>query len=130
MINAITYILNNDATLISLLGNNKADTKTKVYPVIAPETEKAPYCSCRVASKTRLAKNCSFNFSIEINVFATSYDDLYDISEAIIDILESTASGTYNGDAFASATFTNEYDNFSKDHDLYYKTLTFDVHGL
>jgi len=130
MINAIVYILNNDATLSSLLGNNKADTKTKVYPVVVSETEKAPYCVCRVASKSRLAKGCSYTFSIEVTAYSTSYDDLYDISEAIIDALESTASGTYNGDSFAFAVFNNEYDNFSKDHDLYYKTLTFDVNGL
>lgn len=130
MINAVIYILENDATLQAQIGQNKAKTKYKVYPVVVFETEAAPYCVCRVASKISSAKNCGYTWSIEVTSYATSYDKLTLINDAVISALENQASGTINGDSFGYAVFDGEYDGFDKDHDLYSKTTTFSVHGL
>ena len=130
MINAVIYILENNATLQAELGQNKAKTKYKVYPVVVFETETAPYCVCRVASKTTSAKNCGYTWTIEVTSYATTYDKLTAINDAVITALENQASGTINGDSFGYAVFDNEYDQFDKDHDLYSKITTFSVHGL
>lgn len=130
MLKAITYILENNAGLQAEIGQNKAGTKYKVYPVVVFETETSPYCVCRIISKTTSAKNCGYIWSIEVVSYATSYDKVTAINEAVITALESQASGTINGESFGWATFDNEYDSFDKDHDLYAKTSTFSVHGI
>jgi len=130
MLKAVTYILENDATLQSLIGSNKSGSKHKVYPVVVPETEKAPYCVCRIVSKERTAKNCGYIWSIEVTSYATSYDTVTDINDAVISALEGAASGTVNGENYGWSNFSTESDQFDKDHDLYAKISTFDVYGI
>lgn len=130
MLKVVTYILENDSNLQSLIGENKAGNKHKVYPVVVPETEKAPYCVCRVVSKERTAKNCGYIWSIEVTSYATSYDKVTEVNDAVISALESEISGTINNEQFGWVNFSNESDQFDKDHDLYAKITTFEVHGL
>ncbi len=130
MLKAVTYILENNAGVQSEIGQNKAATKYKVYPVVVFETETAPYCVCRIVSKTTSAKNCGYIWTVEVTSYATSYDKVTAINDAVITALESQASGTVNNESFGYATFDNEYDSFDKDHELYSKTTTFLVHGL
>lgn len=130
MLKAITYILENNAGLQAEIGQNKAAVKYKVYPVVVPETESAPYCVCRVVSKQTSAKACGYNWTIEVVSYASSYDKLTTVNDAVIAALESQASGTINGEDFGFAVFDNEYDSFDKDHDLYSKTTNFIVHGI
>lgn len=130
MLKAVTYILENDATLQSIIGANKAGDKHKVYPVVVPETEKAPYCVCRIVSKERTAKACGYIWTIEVTSYATSYDKVTDVNDAVIAALEGEASGTVNDVDFGWANFSSESDQFDKDHDLYAKITTFEVHGL
>lgn len=130
MVNAVTYILENDSTIQSLIGQNKSGSKTKVYPVVVPETEKAPYIVCRVAGRVREGKDCDSRYQIEVISYANSYDDLNAINDAIITALESEPGGTINGVSFSFAVFNTEMDGFEKDHDLYSKMSTFSVYGL
>lgn len=130
MLKAVTYILENDATLQSIIGSNKAGDKHKVYPVVVPETEKAPYCVCRIISKERTAKACGYIWGIEVTSYSTSYDNLTQINDAVISALENQSSGTINNEDFGWANFSGESDQFVKDHDLYAKITTFEVHGL
>lgn len=130
MLKAITYILENDASVQGSVGLNAAGTKYKIYPVVAPETEKAPYCICRIFSKEEGAKDCGYVWTIEVTSYASSYDKVTEINDYVIDALKTQASGTVNGLAFGWANFNNESDGFEKDHDLYYKSTSFQVHGL
>lgn len=130
MLKAVTYILENNAGLQAEIGQNKAATKYKVYPVVVSETESSPYCVCRIVSKNTAAKNCGYIWSIEVVSYATSYDKVTAVNEAVITAMESQASGTINGESFGYAVFENEYDSFDKDHDLYAKSTTFSVHGI
>lgn len=130
MLKAVTYILENDASLQALIGNNKAGDKHKVYPVVVPETEKAPYCVCRIVSKERVAKACGYSWTIEVTSYANSYDLVTDINDAVIAALEGQASGIVNYENFGYANFATESDQFDKNHDLFAKVTNFDVHGL
>lgn len=130
MLKAVTYILENDATLQTLIGANKANEKHKVYPVVVPETERAPYCVCRIVSKERVAKACGYIWNVEVTSYANSYDKVTEINDAVIDALESEPSGTVNGENYGWSVFSSESDQFDKDHDLYAKITTFEVHGI
>jgi hypothetical protein len=130
MIKAVINILENDANVQSAVGLNAAGNKYKIYPVVAPETERSPYCICRIFSKEEGAKDCGYIWTIEVSTYATSYDTVTSINEAVIGALKSEPSGTINGEDFGWAIFSNETDGFEKDHDLYVKSTTFTVHGL
>jgi predicted nucleic acid-binding Zn finger protein len=130
MLKAITYILENDASVQGSVGLNAAGTKYKIYPVIAPETEKAPYCICRIFSKEEGAKDCGYIWTIEVTTYASSYDKVTEINDYVIDAIKSQAAGTVNGLSFGWANFNNESDGFERDHDLYSKSTSFLVHGL
>lgn len=130
MLKAITYILENDSTVQSLVGLNKAGDKHKVYPVVIPETEAAPYVVARISGKILGAKGCGHIFTIEVNVYHYSYDDVSALAQAVEDALLSEPEGTINSVSFGWAQLLNESDEFVKDHDLYVKTLSFQAHGL
>lgn len=130
MMNAVISILENDASVQSVIGQNALGSKYKIYPVVAPETERAPYCVCRIFSKEEGAKDCGYIWTFEVSTYATSYDTVTTINEYVIDALKSESPGVINGDDFGWALFDNEVDDFEKDHDLYVKRTTFRVHGL
>jgi hypothetical protein len=130
MLKAVTYILENDATVQAAVGLNKAGDKHKVYPVVIPETEVAPYVVCRISGKTTSAKNCGYIYNVEVIAYHYSYDDVSALMEAVEDALLSESPGTVNDVQFGFAQLLNESDDFVKDHDLYSKTSTFQVHGL
>lgn len=130
MLKAITYILENDNGVQSLVGNNAAGDKHKIYPVVVPETETAPYCVCRISSKTITGKNCGYIWTIEVSSYDTTYDDVTLLNDAVINALISEGPGTVNSETFGWANHVNESDDFNKDHDLYVKIATFEVHGL
>lgn len=127
MVNAVTYILENDATVASLCGTNAEGDKTKVYPVVVPSSEKAPYIAVRQAGKEMEAKNCGHKYTIEVMCYETSYDRCATLSAAIKTALETQSAATVNGVAFSYLFQVNETDDFVKgDHDLYVKVSTFE----
>lgn len=138
MIKAITYILENDVTVNSLVGNNDAGTKTKVYPVIAPSSEIEPYVTVRLTGKDSQGKgDCGYNYRFQVSSYATSYDDVTAINEAIISALINTSPGTINGISVGYINFITEHDEFSVDrisityeHPVYMKVSTFDANGI
>jgi hypothetical protein len=126
MIKAVTYILENNATVASLIGNNAANDKTKVYPVVVPESEKAPYLVVRMTSKTLQGKGCNFLFGFEVICYAKSYDDLDEIEDAVTSALTGQVADNINGWAVSYIHFTNESDDFVKEHALYAKVINFE----
>lgn len=130
MLKAVTYILENNAGVQAIVGNNSSGTKHKIYPVVAPESESAPYCICRIAGKVKSGKNCGYIWTIEVASYHTSYDDVTLLNDAVIIALESENQGMVNSEDFGWANLVNENDDFNKDHDLYTKIATFEVHGI
>lgn len=132
MVKAVTYILGNNATVQGLLGN-KAQTYTstyyKVYPVVAPSSEKAPYIAVRLTGKVVVARSCDYNYTVTVACYHNSYDDVTALSDAVIAAIEGQASGTVNGMGFGFLNVTNEQDDYVKEHNLYAKVLTFEGTG-
>ncbi len=128
MLKAVTYILENNAGVQALVGNKTVDgleAYHKVYPVVAPIEEKDKYVVCKISGKTNLARNCDYTYQIDVASYATSYDEVTSLNAAVISALEGQASGTVNGVAFGSLTFSNEIDGFDVDRRLFIKITTF-----
>lgn len=123
---AITYILANDATVASLVGNNTADDKVKVYPVVVPESEKAPYVVVTVLGRTVASKGCSDQWNIQVVCYHTISDDCVALHEACRDALLGTAAATINGYEFSFVNFSTESDGFIREGNLYYKIAVYD----
>lgn len=128
MLKAVTYILENDVTVQGLVGNKTIEgleSYHKIYPVVAPSEEKDKYCVCRVSGKTQLAKNCDYEYQIDVASYATTYDDVTTLNNAVISACTSQQNGTVNSVNFGSLTFSNEVDGFDVDRRLYFKVTTF-----
>lgn len=130
MLKAITYILENDPTIQSIVGSNSTASKHKIYPVVVPESEKAPYCVARVSGREMMGKNCSYKWNIEVTSYHTSYDYLDDLNEAVINAILNESAGTINNENFGFAVLISEIDGYNSDHSLYMKATTFEVNGL
>lgn len=130
MLKAITYILENDATVQGLVGLNKAGDKHKVYPVVVAETEAPPYIAARISGKVLGAKDCGYIYTIEVNSYHHSYDSVSALNQAVEDALLAELPGTVNGVNFGFVQIVSEADDFIKDHDLYVKTLSIQAHGV
>ena len=116
MVSDVNDILKGNSGVQSLLGLNKAGDKYKVYPVVVPSSEVGPYIAVSLVSKSRLAKDCDFNYGYQVSSYAKSYDAVTALNDAVIVALE---GGGY--------IFTNESDGYNNDHELYVKTSTFDL---
>jgi len=127
MIKAVTYILENNATVQGLVGLRASSASDyKVFPVVVPQSEKAPYIAVRLSGKSSLGKGCGYNYTVEVASYHTSYDDVTTLNAAVITALTGQARGTVNGVAFGALNFSNESDDFAKDHGLYAKVTTFE----
>lgn len=135
MIKAITYILENDATVQSLVGGNAAADKHKVYPVIVPSSEVEPYIAVRLTSKRMLGRDadCGYEYGFQVSSYATSYDDVTALNDAVVSALTGQASATVNGVSVGFINFITEHDEFAVDrisityeHPVYMKVSTFE----
>lgn len=127
MIKAVNYILDNDAPLSALVGKNRADSKTKVYPVVVPGTEKPPFIATLQSGRVTDAIGCADTYQIQVTVYAGTYDDAAEISQAVITALEGAEAGTVNGFAFSYLNNTDELDGpFDEERNLYSKVSVFE----
>lgn len=126
MIKAVTSILNNDATIQALIGLNSEGVKTKVYPVVVPNSEKSPYITVTLTSKTYLAKGCSYSYGFQVNCWDVNYDKAIEIADAVTSVLTGCGSGSVNGYNVSFINFTSESDTFDKDYNLFGKIVSFE----
>lgn len=127
MINAVTYILENNNTVKNLVGTRSRGTDYKVFPVVVPSSEEAPYIVARQTGKVSAGKSCGYVYTIDVISYATSYDEVNALNAAVISALEGQAVATVNGVTFGYLNQVNESDDFVKgDHDLYAKISTFE----
>ena len=128
MVNAVTYILDNNATVQGLVGlRSTGGSDYKVFPVVVFESEKAPYIVVRQSGKVSLGKSCGHTYTIDVICYAGSYDAVKALSAACITALEAQTSGTINGYAFGYLNATNEIDGeYVRDFNLYTRVSTFE----
>jgi Protein of unknown function (DUF3168) len=126
MIKVVNYILENDSTVQSLVGDNSRDDKHKVYPVVAPQSETAPYIVTRIVAGNKLGKGCGMGYQVLVSVVVNDYDTLDTLTAAVTTALEGQARGTILGVDFGSLTYNTESDDYDKEHNLYIKQTVFD----
>jgi hypothetical protein len=136
MVKAITYILNQDSGVQSLVRQNKASTKYKNYPGVAPIQEEAPYTITRLASKPPLAE-CKGNIpkeflpTYEVFVYTKSYDDTEILSHAVVRAIERVESAQVNGVSFTDIRYLNSRDQIvmveGDSKVLYGRVITFEA---
>lgn len=131
MVDAVTYILDNDTTVKGLVGlRSSGGSDYKVFPVVVPESETAPYIVVRQSGQVSKGKGCGFDYTIDVICYADSYDAVKALAVACRTAVTGTATGSVNGFAYGFMNFTNESDgDFIKGHDLYTRILTFDGYG-
>lgn len=122
MVEGVIDILIANATIQTLVGQNAALDKYKVYPVIAPQTEKYPYIVVRLSSRVRGAKNCGYESSVDVISVHKSYDEVTDLDDAVITALEAAGNSV-----ISYLNLTNTSDGWIQgDGDgLYTRTSTF-----
>lgn len=122
-------ILEQDNTISELVGNNKADTKTKIYPVFCPQPEKHPYCIVRQTGKARAGKgNCAWLCTFDVYSYAENYDDVEAIDLAVVACFEASSPGTYNNVVMGSVTHENTVDQHVDKPALYVKVSSFSTY--
>jgi hypothetical protein len=131
MIQGVTYILENDATFGSIVGLNKAGTKYKVYPVVTPQDEEAPYAVVLLTGKSPFGQckgsNDTFEYSFDVYSYHKNFEQVVTLDEAVIDALVGK-TGLYNGVTFQEIRFTNSRDEaYSVDYKLFSRVSSFNV---
>lgn len=126
MVEAVIDILKADNTLVSLVGMNSTGEKAKIYPVIAPQKEKASYITVRQTGKVKIAKGCSYQGSFATFTYHENYDDCKAIDLAIVEVME--AVNANEGVSFIHLTGTSDDFVFQGEGGggLYSRVSTFD----
>lgn len=127
MVNAVTYILENNETIQGLVGVRSTGSDYKVFPGVVFESEKGPYIVVRQSGQVPAGKNCGHVYTIDVISYAKSYDAVQTLTAAVRSALEAQGSATVNSVGFGFLNFVNEVDGeFLKDHLLYTRITTFE----
>jgi len=133
MIQGIIEILSEDATVQSLVGRNKANTKYKIYPVRVPQSEVQDFNDYIAVAKTETAtfdgKFCSGGLNLAtFNVIIyskTGYQRADDIHEACVMALNQKTWNTDAGIFFDSIWFKTDYDTFDDAAQVYVRVASY-----
>lgn len=134
MTEAIVAILIADTNVQTLVGQNKAEDKYKVYPVIVPEGEEHPYIVVRTTSRPpeecKNQRASAFMPSATVFCYAQNYEDVLAIEAAVVDALDHKTGGTYGGINVNNLRYIDTSDAFVKTNDgigLYVRQPQFDA---
>lgn len=121
--------MDNDAGFQAIAGRNNAGTKYKVYPVIAPAREVAPYSAVRqishVGQLCSIGRATSFDDVYAVASYHKNYEQCIEIDNAVVDAL-AEKSGTFNGVVFDQIRHQNSFDtDYEEERELYVRISTF-----
>jgi hypothetical protein len=132
MIAGINEILVEDTGVQTLIGQNAAGSKYKVYPVTAPSGESHPYLTTSLTGTSPILHKGSVSSldtrSFAVHVHSKSYDSIDEISQAVRTALDEKKSVTEAGYSFDRIWYANEYDRpemFTSDYPAYVRTIIF-----
>lgn len=101
MTEAIIDILVNDSNVQTLVGRNEEDDKYKIYPLMIPQKESAPFIAVRLISRPPIPckgqRPSAFTPVCMTGCYAVNYVDALALETAVIDALDGKPAGTYNG---------------------------------
>jgi hypothetical protein len=121
MTEGIVAILIADSNVQTLIGDNKASDKYKVYPVVVPQGEVHPYIAVKTTS--RLPVECkgqrpsAFTPSATVYCYAQNYEDALAIEVAVIDALDHKVWGNYGGTNLQNLRYVNTSEDFIQTND-------------
>lgn len=129
MTQGITYILNNDSGFQTLVGQNKAATKYKAYPVVCPEPEETPYSVVFMTSKNPFGecKDAATTFAYSFDVFSyhNNFEDVVALDLAVVAALVGK-TGAYNSVTFQQIRFETTRDEpFSDVYKVFSRASSF-----
>lgn len=129
MLKGPIHILKEDSVLQGLIGENEAETKTKVYPVFCPQPESPPYIVLRQTGKAFQGRGSSnYEASFDVYSYAKSYDDCEAIDLAVVSTFKNTSRGTYNSVTVGYVNFFSTRDEHVAMPDpLYVKVSSFTI---
>lgn len=108
MISGINEILSENSALVTLIGADK------IFPVAVPENTDLPYLAVSLAriNVDEIKGNASgFYYGlVNVNVHAEDYDQLEEVSEAVIDALDNISGTTDTGHNFNVINVSNAFD--------------------
>jgi hypothetical protein len=128
---AITILKNND-TIESLIGTNKATSKTKVFPGICAQPEESPYLVVRRTGKSPFAPckgvtTTVFRPTFDVIIYHKSYDKIEAIEDAVISALD-WYTGTSEGITYKTIQFQTSYDaDYITQYNLHARVVEFEA---
>jgi hypothetical protein len=132
MIQGVITILKNNDTIESLVGRNKADQKTKVFPGICPQPEESPYIVVRLTGKPPFARckdvrDTIFQPSLQVIIYHKSYIKIDAIENAVVDALD-WYTGVSEGFNYKTIQYQTSYDaDYITDYNLHARVIEFEA---
>jgi hypothetical protein len=115
MTHGIVDILINDSTVQTLVGLNEEEDKYKVFALVVPQKETAPYIACKMTSRppidSKSERASFFSPTVAVFCYATNYKDCLDLERAVKNALDGT-SGTHNGVHFNKIRYADSSEDF------------------
>ena len=123
MVKGVIDILIADTTVAELVGDSKMNTP-KIYPVVSPQRENFPFIVVRQASGIKIGKGCSYQGSYLVVIYEKSFDELEDITNAVIAACESGSNSEIDHSTLSNVS--DDYVTKSEGDGMFAKQLTFD----
>ncbi len=106
MTKGIIYILINDSTVQSLVGNKTTiPAEFKVYPLYVPQDEVDQFIVCRMLSNPSVPckgrSSSTFIPVVQVACYHKSYEACLALESAVIEALDNKEAGDYNGINFS-----------------------------
>lgn len=116
MIAGIIEILTENAGIQALVGEKSGTPgEYKVYPVVAPQGQSAPYMTVNQTTRAAMCKG-STESSYNFDVWSAhkNYEESKAMGDAVISVLDGTESTTDAGYNFSFINMTNQREAFEK----------------
>jgi hypothetical protein len=127
---SIYSLLNGDATLVSLVGNDPASGGLKLYPVVIPQGKQVPVLAYEImADDPTPSKDGASKldrYDIQIAVYHNNYDEAHTIIERVRTILDDYR-GVNSGNDIDKIWYDNRDDAYSEQGDVF---LISDIYNL
>jgi hypothetical protein len=116
MIAGIIEILKENTGIQGLVGQKNATPgEYKIYPVVAPQTEKAPYITVNQTSRVPQCKGSSSgNYGFDVWATNINYEDSKTLGDAVITVLDQQSATTSVGYNFSFINLVNQQERFEK----------------
>ena|SRR5690349_3654644 len=127
MITGISEILTDNATVTALVGMNTRENKPKIYWVVCPDAEKAPYVILSLLGNNPNNKDDSSTLDdtrFAAFIYTNNPEEAEEISEAIRAALE-LKNVTAGGKLYYRIRYVSENDGYDKEALLPYRVATY-----